>query len=359
MNLIPVSVRDYLHQIYKKTECKEHQLLYLFLELTRACNLACKHCGSDCNSKTKFNALTTDSWLKLLENISYSFSPKPAIVLTGGEPLLHSGFMQIIRMLHKLHFRWGIVSNGYDLDERILETMLLCNIDSITISLDGKTETHNWLRGKQDSYIKAIQAICAISKTEIPQRDVVTCVNPRNINELDDISNILVDSGVRAWRLFRIFPAGRAKGNSELLLSIAETKKMIDWVSDKKDNLKKKGLILSLSCEGWLPFATDVNVRNQPFFCRAGVNIASILCDGTITGCSNNSELFFEGNVLNDNLAYKWQNSFKSFRDREWLQTSDCAECDDLKNCKGSSIHLWRDNLKKPAFCYMDCYKEI
>lgn len=359
MNLLPVSVRDYLHQIYKRTECKEHQLLYLFLEITRNCNLTCKHCGSDCSSSKEFNALTTDSWVKIIEDIASSFTPKPAIVLTGGEPLLHPEFKRIIDKLCELNFRWGIVTNGYELDDGTLKTMLSYDIHSITISLDGKEKNHNWLRGKHDSYSKAIQTIYAISKSKIPQRDVVTCVNPRNIYELDDISQVLIENGVCAWRLFRIFPAGRAIRNKELHLSIQETRKMIDWINEKKDSLKKNGLNLSLSCEGWLPFATDVKVRNQPFFCRAGINIASILCDGTITGCSNNSEQFFEGNMLNDNLAYKWKNGFQSFRNRKWVQTSDCRKCADLKKCQGSSIHLWRDGFKKPEFCYMDCYKDI
>jgi len=358
MSFVPLSIKDYLHQLYKKAECKEHQLLYLFLEITRICNLACKHCGSDCSSNIEFNALTTDSWIKILEDISISFSPKPAIVLTGGEPLLHSKFSQIIQKLRELHFRWGIVSNGYDLEDRILETMLLNDIYSITISLDGKENSHNWLRGKQDSYRKAINAISIVSKSKVLQRDVVTCVNPRNIDELDEIAKVLIENGACAWRLFRIFPAGRAKGNSELLLSIPETRKMIDWISDRKDDLKKGGLNLSLSCEGWLPFATEVKVRNQPFLCRSGINIASILCDGTITGCSNNSKLFFEGNILTDNLASKWINGFQSFRNRKWIHTSSCGKCTDLNKCQGSSIHLWRENLKTPEFCYMDCFKE-
>lgn len=359
MKFLPLSARSFLHQLYKKAECKEHPLLYLFLEITRACNLACRHCGSDCSAKTRFAALTTDSWVKILENIAAGFSPGPAIVLTGGEPLLHPGFTQLIRKLRELHFRWGIVSNGYDLDERMLETMLENDIHSITISLDGKEESHNWLRGKGDSYRKAVRAIRAVSASKIACRDVVTCVHPRNSSELDAVAEMLIANGVNAWRLFRIFPAGRAAGNRESQLSINETRRMLDWIGERREGLRKEGLEVNLSCEGWLPFAIDTKVRNQPFFCRAGINIASVLCDGTVTGCSNNSEQFFEGNVLTDSLAYLWKNKFEKFRDRKWVGTSECGKCRDLKRCRGGSIHLWRDNLLKPEFCYMDCYKDL
>jgi radical SAM protein with 4Fe4S-binding SPASM domain len=358
MRLLPSPIQEYLHRLYKQSECREHQLLYLFCEITKQCNCACRHCGSDCSSKSDFHALTTASWVSIFEDIANSFTPAPAIVLTGGEPVLHTDFRLVIETLNRLHFKWGIVSNGYSLDERCIDLLLLNGLYSITISLDGTEHNHNWLRGKPDSYKKALQSIRLLSKQDIPYKDVVTCVHPGNIGELDDIARVLIDNGANNWRLFRIFPAGRAKGNRELLLSVAETRKMLDWIASRKAALRKTGLDVNLSCEGWLPFSSDTKVRDQPFFCRAGINIASILCDGTLTGCSNNSPLFFEGNILRDNLAYTWENRFQKFRTRPWLKDSDCAKCDSLKNCQGSSIHLWREHLKYPEFCYKECYKE-
>jgi radical SAM protein with 4Fe4S-binding SPASM domain len=358
MSLVPLSIKEALHRRYKKAECEDHQLLYLFLEITKQCNLSCRHCGSDCGTQNNFKTLTASSWLKILEELHSAFNPKPVIVLTGGEPLLHPEFEAVMEKLHALRFRWGLVSNGYGLDERVVDLMIVQGLNSITISLDGTRDSHNWLRGKSDSYAGAIRAIKKISRSAIPQKDVVTCVNPRNIHELDDIANELIGMGTHAWRLFRIFPAGRATGRNDLLLSIAETRRMLDWITDNKDGLKKKGLDVNLSCEGWVPFAFDAKLRNRPFFCRAGINIASILCDGAITGCSNNSSLFFEGNILKDNLAFLWQNGFKAFRDRTWVMDSDCGRCGHVEKCQGGSIHLWRDNLKSPEFCYMECYTD-
>lgn len=357
MKLLPPSVKEYLHRHLKDTDSKEHQLLYLFLEITRECNLACRHCGSDCSTRKKYSSLTTASWIKILENIAESFFPKPFIVLTGGEPVLHADFASIITTLKRLQFKWGLVSNGYSVDDRQIEIFLENGIQSITISLDGTENTHNWLRGRPDSFRRALSAINSVASSEIVEKDVVTCVNPRNLSELNDIAQLLMENDIPAWRLFRIFPAGRAKNNDELLLTAPETRKMIDWISENKSRLAKKGFGLNFSCEGWLPIAIDTKLRDQPFFCRAGINIASILCDGTITGCSNNSHLFYDGNIITDNFAYTWQNGFQKFRKKDWLDTSACAHCRYLKGCQGSSIHLWRDNLTKPEFCYMDCFE--
>jgi radical SAM protein with 4Fe4S-binding SPASM domain len=201
--------------------------------------------------------------------------------------------------------------------------------------------------------------ICAldlIAASAIPLRDAVTCVNPRNINELDSISRMLLLHRMPAWRLFRIFPAGRARDNSELLLSKDDTALMIRWIRDNRTSLRHSGIAVQLSCEGWLPFSVDRQVRDQPFFCRAGINIASILNDGTITGCSNNDARFYQGNVLEEPLEQIWRTKFGTMRDRTWVGGTSCGSCSHVRECEGGSLHLWRNNADKPDFCYADCF---
>lgn len=349
-------VKEKLHNHYKAIESRDHQLLYLFLEITRKCNLACKHCGSDCGSHPFKTELTTQSWMKIIEVIGRQFSPAPTIVLTGGEPVLHPDFKAIILTIRTVGMRWGLVSNGYAIDQEAVDLLQDHDAYSITISLDGLEANHNWLRGKKDAFQRAVEAIKRVSKSSIVIKDVVTCVNPRNLHELDSIAQLLITLAIPSWRLFRIFPSGRAKDNDDLLLSVKETREMLDWIAGNKRILAQRGLDLNFSCEGWLPGAVDSKVRNQPFFCRAGINIASILSDGRITGCSNNADSFIEGNILHDNLAYVWQNRFEKFRNRGWVKDATCGDCKRLKDCQGGSIHLWRSSMEKPEFCYLECF---
>jgi radical SAM protein with 4Fe4S-binding SPASM domain len=354
MNVMPPSIKEHCHSLYKKAECSTHDLLYLFLEITRACNLSCKHCGSDCSSNNTFESLTTESWISIIDYISQHFNPPPSIVLTGGEPIIHPDFETIIKKIDSLKLCWGMVSNGYALNSKLIDLLKKYHMHSITISLDGTSEGHNWLRCKSDAYTRTIDSIKQLVNMHFPLMDVVTCVNPRNISQLDEIAQTLIGLGIRSWRLFRIFPAGRAKDNSNLLLSHKQTQALLEWISHNKNKYHSEGLDINYSCEGWVPFTQDQAIRNHPFFCRAGINIASILSDGTITGCTNNAHRFYEGSILKDNLAHIWKNKFKQFRNRDWVQQTSCGKCHHVKKCQGSSIHLWRDDLQKPDFCYMD-----
>ncbi|HBS86658.1 MAG: hypothetical protein A2W91_11570 [Bacteroidetes bacterium GWF2_38_335] len=346
------SLRSSLHNYYKKLEEKSHLLNYLFLEITRKCNLNCLHCGSDCKNDAQAPELTTESWFKIIDYIKEAFSEKVSFIITGGEPLMHPDLYKIGSHISKNNMKWGMVTNGMTLDQNAMESLIKSGINSITISVDGNETAHNKLRNSPAAFKKMSLALDYIADSGLEYRDAVTCVYPGNLNQLDEIAEFLIVKKMPAWRLFRIFPSGRAHENDEILLSFEQTQELVDWIKTNKKKYAKKGLKINLSCEGWMPFNIDKQVRDNPFFCRAGINFASILCDGTITGCSNNHHTFYQGNILTDNMNSVWEHKFEDFRKREWLKNTVCNDCKEVKNCKGGSIHLWDLERDRPNFCY-------
>ncbi len=321
--------------------------------------MACLHCGSDCTAKELKESLNISLWLSIIDYCKEKFTNDLTFIFTGGEPLLYSGLISLGRRIVENGMRWSMVTNGILLNHKMLKKLIKAGIYSITISLDGLKESHNKLRGSSIAYQKALSAIQITGNSDIPVKDVVTCVYPDNNKELDSIAELLIERNINYWRLFRIFPSGRAGENMELLLSFSETQGMLSWIKNNKGRLKKRGLIVNASCEGFLPFKEDSKVRDAPYFCRAGINIASILNDGSITGCANNNPEFYEGNIQNDDLAKIWKSGFRRFRDREWSKKGACGECSFFKDCLGNSIHLWYKGADKPAFCYVkDINKE-
>ena len=110
---------------------------------------------------------------------------------------------------------------------------------------------------------------------------------------------------------------------------------------------------MSFSCEGYLPFKQDLQIRDEPYFCRAGISIASSLADGTITGCNNNGADFYQGSVLEHDFKTIWQKKFQEYRNKDWLKTGLCADCEEWDYCQGSSIHLRSKSTPGPGFCYL------
>ena len=101
----------------------------------------------------------------------------------------------------------------------------------------------------------------------------MTCVNRKNLNELPQIFNLLVNLGVKRWRVSNVFPKGRAKDNPLFQLSNEKFRQVFEFIREAKT---KKIINVNYDCEGFLGSYEKV-VRDNPFFCWAGVNIGAIV----------------------------------------------------------------------------------
>lgn len=348
---LPDSVRNAAFRWHKAVEAREHRLSYLFFEVTRRCNLSCLHCGSDCKSESSLPELSLASWVSLMAYVKQQWDP--FIVVTGGEPLVRRDLPQLTAALGDQGLRWGMVTNGLLLTPDRFAVLADHGLSSLTVSLDGNRGQHTLIRRHPRAYDGALRAIRLLGASRLEHKDVVTCVHPANLDHLDDVAEVLVDAGITSWRLFRIFPRGQAARHPELLLTFDQSRRMLEWIRSRRAALLARGLTLDFSCEGYLPFALDRQVRREPFFCRSGVNIASILCDGTITGCNNNGPEFAQGRVGDDDLAEVWEHRFAEYRRRTWMRQGPCAACSHWKDCHGSSIHLRDKTEPGPLFCYL------
>lgn len=182
-----------------------HPLRQLFWECTLRCNLHCKHCGSDCRRMPDIRICRLPI-LRAVDSITPHINPNEvSIIMTGGEPLMREDLEEVGLELYRRGYPWGIVSNGLYLTGRRLERLMAAGLHSITISLDGFEQEHNWLRGHPESYGRAVEAIKMLVHEPELVWDVVTCVNHRNYPYLDELKTSLYHIGVRQWRLFTIF----------------------------------------------------------------------------------------------------------------------------------------------------------
>ncbi len=350
MTFLPAPLRRWALRAHRDLEIRDHVLQYLFLEITRRCDLSCLHCGSDCSRAAASPELDADSWLSIVDHMQARYAP--FFVITGGEPLVSPDLFRITGHLGRTGARWGMVTNGMALDRAAFERLSSCGMSSMTVSLDGLEESHNALRGSPRAFERAASAIGILGESGLAFRDAVTCARPGTLAELDAIGELLAGSGMNSWRIFRIFPRGRAAGRPELGLGGAETAALLEWIARMRPVYARRGLRLSYGCEGYVGLDLDRRIRDEPFFCKSGINIASILADGRISGCSNNPPGLAQGRLGRDEFADVWEGRFAEFRDRSWMRSGACADCAEWRDCLGSSIHLREPGRPGPAFCY-------
>lgn len=347
-------IGQFLHRQFRKNEIAIHELNYLFWECTLRCNLNCLHCGSDCKRTSAVEDMPFDHFLQAILPLNKVYKPGTTmVVITGGEPLMRSDLPECGLKLREHGFRWGIVTNGFAYNKENHLKLLNAGMGAITLSIDGIEETHNLLRGNPDSYSYALRALDLITSSPQLNYDVVTCVHQKNIDELEALKNLLIKHKTNAWRLFTIAPIGRAAHNPLLQLSNSQLRQMMDFIV----KTRKEGIIdAKFSCEAFTG-KYETLVRDSFFFCRAGINIGSVLIDGSISACPNINSSFIQGSIYKDNLVDVWENRFQEMRNRSWTQKGICKNCTDFKNCNGGALHLWDEKRNGILQCHK-CHLE-
>lgn len=326
---------------------KKHPLRQLFWECTWRCNLQCLHCGSDCKSASTVPDMPAEDFIKVVDSILPHLDPHNLnIVITGGEPLVRNDLEKVGLMLYDRELPWGIVTNGLLLTPERFHRLRAAGIHNLTISLDGLRDTHNWMRHHPHSFDKALAAIRIAANTSDLNFDVVTCVNRRSLPELPELKALLIEAGVKQWRLFTIFPSGRAANYPEFALTKDEVKQLMDFIVTTREEGRIRA---SFCCEGFMA-GYEGKIRDNFYECRAGVTVASVLLDGGIGACPSIRADYRQGNIYTDDFWDVWQNRFEKYRDRSWMKTGRCADCSFWRHCEGNGMHL-RDSDGQLMHC--------
>lgn len=321
---------------------ERHELRTLFWECTLRCNLACRHCGSDCRTESLQPDMPAEDFFRVLDTqVTPHVDPhRVLVILSGGEVLVRRDLERIGLGLYRREYPWGMVSNGLALDERRFESLLRSGLHSLTISLDGFRDEHTYIRRNERSFDAALAAAERAAREPSIATDVVTCVTPQLLPRIGEFRDMLVDRGIRAWRLFTIFPVGRAAADPRLQLSDEEFTRLMEFIAETR---REGRIAASYSCEGFLG-GYEAEVRDSFYTCQAGVSIASIRVDGSISGCTSIRSNFHQGNIYTDDFWDVWTNRFDKFRNREWARRGICADCGMFRYCLGNGMHLHGDD---------------
>ena len=330
---------------------REHPLRQVFWESTVRCNIHCRHCGSDCRQVSSTPDMPKEDFFRVLDNIAQKRNPGDVfIILGGGEPLVREDVVECAKGISQRGFPWGMVTNGLYLTPELFAQLREAGLCSVTVSLDGLEEQHTWLRRHPDCFRMASQAIDMIVADGVVAYDVMTCVHQHNYDTLPQLRDYLINKGVTDWRLATIFPVGRGAQDKDLQLTGEQMRGLLDFIRQTR----KEGQIhASYGCEGFLgPYEGEV--RDWMFRCSAGVTIASVLVDGSISACTSIRYNYKQGNIYEDDFMDVWEHRFELHRNHEWMKRDDCKDCRFWRYCEGNGLHLRDDdgrlllcNLKK------------
>ena len=346
---------------WKQNEYKMHPLKALFFEVTLRCNARCEHCGSSCGDTIQKDEITKEEIMGVLDDVRARIGTDPKEVMiniTGGEPLVRKDLFEIMEYADKLGFPWGMTTNGMLINKEIVKKMRDTHMYSVSVSLDGLKETHEKFRKVPNCYEKILNGLkLMLNEPSIKVVQVTTCVNKKNIKELDELYYLLLGLGIKYWRIIQVDPIGRARDNDDILLDSEGIKNMVRFISEKK---LENNMDITYGCGHYLGPIRDRYVRELPYLCYTGFYIGSVLSNGDIFVCPDvkrRPELI-QGNIRKDSFVDVWENKFKVFRKMNRTCNEKCKKCEEWKLCGGDAFHTWDFDLNEPLICSKELFKE-
>lgn len=318
----------------------EYKPITCVWEVTMACNMRCKHCGSSCSVPDK-DELTTEEAVKLCKEIGDL--GLRWVTISGGEPTTRKDWDIIAKALTDNNVTPTMITNGWLLDNSLIERAEKAGINTLAISIDGTEETHDFIRRK-GAFKKALAGLDLIRNSKIHSA-VITTINSKNITELEDLKNILIENGVEKWQIQIGLPMGNLSHNKGLVASPDMVNKVIDFAYDVIEKGEKIEIDLA-DCIGYFnskEAAVRATVTHNAAYnwtgCGAGKYNFGILNNGDILGCTSiRDREFIEGNIKEKSLREIWEdkNAFKWNRDmsKDKLK-GKCEKCMYGDICKG------------------------
>ena len=204
----------------------------VYVELTRSCDLACKHCRAEAIKANDPLELNKEEAFQLLGDIKGFGDPMPHVVLTGGDPLNHPFIFDIISKGRELGIGVSLSPSATkNLDADLFKKLKTLGVQSISLSLDGASAaSHDAFRGVPGCFDDTMRAAKLSGDAKMPFQ-INTLVSENTVDELPLIFNEIKNlKGLNRWSVFFLISVGRGTELKEL--SPARAELVMHWLSE-------------------------------------------------------------------------------------------------------------------------------
>lgn len=306
--------------------------------VTKKCNLYCKHCYRDSEFKDYKEELTTEEGEKLIKEIAKSGFK--ILILSGGEPLVRKDLFHLISFARKQGLIPVLGTNGTLITEEVAKNLKKAGINGVGISIDSTQEDkHDEFRQTKGSFKNALKGIANCLKENI--RVQINCtVTKDNKDEILDIIEFAKEKGATSMHPFFLVEVGRGKNIGAKALQEQEYMNLIDDILDKQLDID---IELKPTCAPQFMVRAKKKGINMRFTrgCIAGIDYCCILPNGDVNICpylqvkvDNVKEKSFY-DIWNNNEIFNKLRDYKSY-------SGECGKCEHISICGGCRARAYK-----------------
>lgn len=323
--------------------------LWLVLELTYRCPLACPWCSNPTDLENYADELDTETWKRVLREARAIGSLQ--LGFTGGEPALRNDLEELVGYAEDLGFYTNLITSGMGLNRKRLETLKDAGLKQIQLSLQHtQADINDSLVGAR-SFNNKLTVLEEIKSLGFPVVLNVP-VSRHNIDNTGEMLRLAESLGIEFVEFANLQYYNWALLNRPQLMPTEEQIK----AAEEEVQAARERVGNRMSIYFVIPDYFD----GRPKACMNGWG--AILCtiapDGTALPCqqARSIDTLAFPSVRDHDLAWIWRDSpaFNAFRGDGWMK-EPCRSCserhEDFGGCRCQAYLLTGDAANTDPAC--------
>ena len=340
--------------------------------ITNNCNMSCPHCYSSAHKNNPGSDLTMSNARQIIDRL-HDYGIK-ILILSGGEPLLHPNFFDILSYAKNRGLVCHLSSNGVLIDKPLAVKLKDSGVDYVGVSLDGAPRENDSHRGFPGGFNRAFFGLleCRDQKLKTGLRFTLT---DKNQDQLFYLLNIALKNNLNRFYISHLLYSGRAERYSRFDLEHKHARSMVEKIFMFALEQVKIGSSISIVSGGndadgvyLYRFVRDqigdaaaesiLEILRLRGGNSAGEKIINIDHEGLV-----HPDQFFRtincGNILEKSLEDIMSAPIlEKLQKREHYLTGRCGECNYLCICRGShrerALFVHGDIWAEDPACYLE-----
>jgi len=339
--------------------------------ITRECNLACKHCYLDAR-KPHPNELTLEEGIRFIDELAEL--EIPILIVTGGEPLMSKNFYAYAFHAKNIGLRMVISTNGTLITPEVAQLLKEADIRYVGVSVDAASaEVHDAFRGIKGSFDAALQGIKNAQDVGLKTGIRIT-IHKNNWREVPALLDLAVKMNIPRFCLYHLVPTGRGENIAKWDITPKQRIEVLKHLYDKAIEYKDKEIeiLTTDSPMDGVYILERLKVEDPERYeevrellkisggCSIGNKVANVDYLGNVNPCHFTPQKTV-GNIREKSFNEIWNKKpnkiLLDLRNQKELLKGKCGRCDYLEVCGGcrqKACYFKGDFLEEDPTCIYD-----
>jgi Fe-coproporphyrin III synthase len=205
--------------------------------ITRTCNLRCVHCYSDSMAARYPGELNWEQMEEVVKDLAdYRI---PSLLLSGGEPMIHPRFFDLVDLATEAGLKLTISTNGTLITPEKAARLKAANIAYVGISLDGIGKIHDEFRRKEGAFAAAVEGFRNCHHVD-QKTGLRLTLTRHTVSDIERILDFIEDQQIQRVCFYHLVPSGR--GSALQILPPEESRHALDTLIARVESWHRSGI---------------------------------------------------------------------------------------------------------------------